>query len=278
MAARCLSLSAFFKNGLGRFSSSCRSHWTGEEGKVATWEDFVLVRVPVDEADGFGKIIGCSELERWCTAGPALVVLVIVLVGGVGIRDVRRVRVVAARDEVALDVDEELDPVDFNVTELDLVSFVADDEVVLRSGFDGVGGGFGVSDGASDVSSSRTGSSALGVSSSSGDSSKIFSKLSPTFGVETNKFTNCVGAGVVRVSPVEVSTTPFMAEPNGRPLSNGVLLTFRVRGVLKSATGLVCMLTGGFDGGSSGDRAANRDNGARTFLTSSRYVFSFLPP
>ena len=202
-----------------------------------------------------------------------------VLVGGVGIRDVRRVRVVAARDEVALDVDDELDPVDFRVTtEFDLVSFVADDEVALRSGFDGVGGGFGVSDGASDVSSSRTGSSALGVSSSSGDSSKIFSKLSPTFGVDTNRFANCVGAGVVRVSPVDVSTTPFMADPSGRPLSNGVLLTFRVRGVLKSATGLVCMLTGGFDGGSSGDSAANRDNGARTFLTSSRYVFSFLPP
>lgn len=32
VAARCLSLSAFFKNGLGRFSSSCRSHWTGEGG------------------------------------------------------------------------------------------------------------------------------------------------------------------------------------------------------------------------------------------------------
>ena len=202
-----------------------------------------------------------------------------VLVGGVGIRDVRRVREVAVRDEVALEVDEELDPADLSATtEFDLVSFVADDEVALRSGFDGVGGGFGVSDGASDVSSSRTGSSAFGVSSSSGDSSKIFSKLSPTLGVDTNKFPNCVGAGVVRVSPVDVSTTPFMAEPSGRPLSNGVLLTFRVRGVLKSAMGLVCMLTGGFDGGSSGDSAANRDNGARTFLTSSRYVFSFFPP
>jgi hypothetical protein len=83
---------------------------------------------------------------------------------------------------------------------------------------------------------------------------------------------------VLSVSPVDVSTTPFMAEPSGRPLSNGVLPTFRVNGVLKSAMGLVIMLTGGFDGGSSGDSAANRDNGARTFLTSSRYVFSFLPP
>lgn len=54
------------------------------------------------------------------------------------------------------------------VTELDLVIFVADDEVVLRSGFDGVGGAFGVSDGASDVSSSSgTGSSGFWVSSSS---------------------------------------------------------------------------------------------------------------
>ena len=102
--------------------------------------------------------------------------------------------------------------------------------------------------------------------------------MSPTLGVATNKFANCVGAGVESVSPVDVSTTPFMAEPSGRPLSNGVLPTFRVSGVLKSATGLVIMLTGGFDGGSSGDSAANRDNGARTFLTSSRYVFSFLPP
>ena len=202
-----------------------------------------------------------------------------VLDGGVGIRDVRRVRVEAVRDEAVLDVDEELDPVDFSVTtELDLVSFVADDEDALRSGLDGVGGALGVSDGASDVSSSSSGSSGFWVSSSSYDSSKIFSKLSPTLGVATNKFSNCVEAGVVSVSPVDVSTTPFMAEPRGRPLSNGVLPTFRVSGVLKSATGLVCMLTGGFDGGSSGDSAANRDNGARTFLTSSRYVFSFLPP
>ena len=83
----------------------------------------------------------------------------------------------------------------------------------------------------------------------------------------TNKFANWAGAGVLSVSPVDVSTTPFMAEPSGRPLS---LPTFRASGVLKSATGLVSMLTGGFDGGSSGDSAANRDNGARTFLTSSR--------
>ena len=61
MAARCLSFSAFFRNGLGRFSSSCRSHWIGEEGKIATWEDFVLVNVPVDGLDG---TVGCSELER----------------------------------------------------------------------------------------------------------------------------------------------------------------------------------------------------------------------
>jgi hypothetical protein len=91
-----------------------------------------------------------------------------VLVGGVGIRDVRRVRVDEVRAEVVLDIDEEPDPVDFAAaTELDLVSFMADDEDVLRSGFDGVGGGFGVSDGASDVSSSGTGSSGLWVSSSS---------------------------------------------------------------------------------------------------------------
>ena len=169
VAARCLSFSAFFRNGLGRFSSSCRSHWTGEEGTIVTWEDFVLVNVPMDEAGGLDEAVGCSELERWCTAAPALVVLVIpVLVGGVGIRDVRRVRVVAVRDEVVLEVDEELDPVDFSVTtELDLVSFVADVVGVLRSGFDGVGGGFGVSDGASDASSSSSSSSGFWVSSSS---------------------------------------------------------------------------------------------------------------
>lgn len=112
--------------------------------------------------------VGCSEFERWCTAGPTLVVLVIaVFVGGVGIRDVRRVRVLAVRVEVVLDV-EEL-PADFTVAaELDLVIFVADDEGVLRSGFDGVGGAFGVSDGASDVSpSSCVGSSGFWVCSSS---------------------------------------------------------------------------------------------------------------
>lgn len=279
VVARCLSLSAFFKNGLGRFSSSCRSHCTGEDGVTSTWEDFVLVKVPVDEADVFDdEAVGCSELERWCTAGPALVVLVMpIFVGGVGIRDVRRVRVLEVRVEVVLDADEEM-PVVFTVTELDPVSFVADDVGVLRSGFDGVGGGFGVSDGASDVSPSCIGSSAFGVFSSSWDSSKIFSKLSPTFGVATNKFANWAGAGVLSVSPVDVKTTPFMAEPNGRSLSNGVLPTFRVSGVLKPAMGRVSMLTGGLDGGSSGDSAANRDSGARTFLTSSRYVFSFLPP
>ena len=247
---------------------------------ITTWEDFVLVNVPVGEADGFDdEAVGCSELERWCTAAPTLVVLVIpVFVGGVGIRDVRRVRVLEVRAEVVLDIDEEL-PVDFNVvTELDLVSFVADDKDVLRSGFDGVGGAFGVSDGASDVSSSCIGSSGFWVSSSSKDSSKIFSKLSPTLGVATNKFANCAGAGVLRVSPVDVNTTPFMAEPSERSLSNGVLPTFRASGVLNPAMGLVSMLTGGLDGGSSGERAANRDSGARTFLTSSRYVFSFLPP
>lgn len=36
VAARCLSFSAFFKNGLGRFSSSCRSHWTGEDDRTET--------------------------------------------------------------------------------------------------------------------------------------------------------------------------------------------------------------------------------------------------
>jgi hypothetical protein len=252
----------------------------GEDESTAIWGDFVLDNVPVDEVYVLeDEAVGCSELERWCT-GPALVVLVIpVFVGGVGIRDVRRVRVVVVR-VVAVFADEELELVDLRAeVELVLVSFVADVEVVLRSGFDGVGGGFGVSDGASDVSSSCGGSSAFWVSSSSKDSSKIFSKLSPTLGVATNKLANCAGAGVQSVSPVDVRTTPFMAEPSGRPLSNGVFPTFRVSGVLKSAMGLVSMLTGGLDGGgSSGDWAANRDKGARTFLTSSRYVFSFLPP
>ena len=89
-----------------------------------------------------------------------------VLVGGVGIRDVLRVRVAEVRVEVVLDVEALL--VDFTVaTELDLATLVADDVGVLRSGFDGVGGGFGVSDGASDVSSSCVGSSGFWVSSSS---------------------------------------------------------------------------------------------------------------
>ena len=169
VAARCLSFSAFFKNGLGRFSSSCRSHWTGEDGMIPTWEDFVLVNAPVDEATVFDdEGVGCSGVERLCKEGPALAVLVRpVFVGGVGIRDVRRVRVLEVRAEVVLDVDAEL-PVDFSVaTELDLVGFVADDGDALRSGFDGVGGGFGVSDGASDVSPSFTGSSGFWVSSSS---------------------------------------------------------------------------------------------------------------
>lgn len=124
----------------------------------------------MDETDVFDdEAVCCSEPERWGTAAPALVVLVMpVFVGGVGIRDVRRVRAVEARVEVVLDVDEELEPVDFSVaTELDLVSFVADDVGVLRSGFDGVGGAIGVSDGASDVSSSCVGSSGFWVSSSS---------------------------------------------------------------------------------------------------------------
>jgi hypothetical protein len=166
VAARCLSFSAFFKNGLGRFSSSCRSHWAGGDGMVATWEDFVLVSVPADEKGVFDdEVVGCSELERWCTAALALVVLVIpVFIGGVGIRDDRRARVAEER-VVGFDVDEELEQVDLNaVTELDLVIF--DAEVGLRSGLDGVGGAFWVSDGASD-SSSGTGSSAFWVSSSS---------------------------------------------------------------------------------------------------------------
>jgi hypothetical protein len=125
----------------------------------------------MDETDALDdEAVGCSELERWCTAAPMLVVLVIpVFVGGVGIRDVLRVRVVEVRTEVVLDVDEELELVDFSVVaDLALVSFVADEEDALRSGFDGVGGAFGgVSDGASDVSSSCTGSSGFWVSSSS---------------------------------------------------------------------------------------------------------------
>lgn len=125
----------------------------------------------MDETDVFDvEAIGCSELERWCTAGPTLAVLVIpVFVGGVGIRDTRRARVVEARVEFVLDVDEELELVDFRmVADLVLVSLVADEVVgVLRSGFDGVGGGFGVSDGASDVSSSCAGSSGFWVFSSS---------------------------------------------------------------------------------------------------------------
>ena len=65
MVARCLSLSPLFKNGLGRFSSSCRSHWTGEDGWIAIWEDFVLVNVPANETDIFDdEAVGCSELER----------------------------------------------------------------------------------------------------------------------------------------------------------------------------------------------------------------------
>jgi len=42
--------------------------------------------------------------------------------------------------------------------------------------------------------------------------SKIFAKLRPTFGDESNNLVNSVGAGVARVSPVAVRTTPFMAE------------------------------------------------------------------
>jgi len=65
VAARCLSFSAFLKNGLGRFSSSCRSHWAGEDCGIETWLDFVLVSVPVDETDALDdEAAGCSELER----------------------------------------------------------------------------------------------------------------------------------------------------------------------------------------------------------------------
>ena len=114
------------------------------------------------------EAVGCSELERWCAIPLALVVLVSpVFVGGVGIRDVLRARVLEERVVVVFDVDEEPQLVDFNaMAEVVLVSFVADDDVVLRSGFDGVGGALGVSDGASDVSSSCTGSSGFWVSSS----------------------------------------------------------------------------------------------------------------
>lgn len=125
----------------------------------------------MDETDVLDdEAIGCSELERWCTAGPTLVVLRIpVFVGGVGIRDTRRGRVVEVRAEVVLDIDEELELVDFSAAaDLVLVSFVIDKVDVLRSGLDGVGGAVGgVSDGASDVSSSCTGSSGFWVSSSS---------------------------------------------------------------------------------------------------------------
>lgn len=65
VAARCLSLSAFFKNGLGRFSSSCRSHCVGEVGEMATCEDLVLVKVPIAETEILeDEAVGCSELER----------------------------------------------------------------------------------------------------------------------------------------------------------------------------------------------------------------------
>ena len=91
-----------------------------------------------------------------------------IFVGGVGIRDVRRARVVEVRTVAVFPADEELELMDLSAAaEVVLVSFVADDVGVLRSGFDGVGGGLGVSDGASDVSPSCACSSGFWVFSSS---------------------------------------------------------------------------------------------------------------
>ena len=42
--------------------------------------------------------------------------------------------------------------------------------------------------------------------------SKILAKLSPTLGEESNSLESSIGAGVDSVSPVAVSTTPFMAD------------------------------------------------------------------
>ena len=129
------------------------------------------MNVPVDETEVLeDEAVGCSELERWCIAALALVALVIpVFDGGVGISDVRRVRADEVRVELVLDIEEEPELTDFSaVADLVLVSFGAEKEDVLRSGFDGVGGAVGgVSDGASDVSSSCTGSSGFWVFSSS---------------------------------------------------------------------------------------------------------------
>jgi hypothetical protein len=41
---------------------------------------------------------------------------------------------------------------------------------------------------------------------------KDLPKISPTFGERLNKLTSSAGEGVARISPVEVRTTPFIAE------------------------------------------------------------------
>lgn len=93
--------------------------------------------------------------------------------------------------------------------------------------------------------------------------SKIFAKFNPTLGELVKSVASSDGAGVANVSPVAVSTTPFIAD--------GIKSSFwkRVTGVATDGKG--CGTRTGWGGGES---CVTRE---RRFLTSSKGVFSFRP-
>jgi hypothetical protein len=80
------------------------------------------------------------------------------------------------------------------------------DSDFARSRIEGEGGGPSTSDSSSPRSDPSSPSPFLF------SKSNIFAKFKPTLGEFTNKFVSSAGVGVVRVSPVAVKTTPFIAE------------------------------------------------------------------
>lgn len=71
----------------------------------------------------------------------------------------------------------------------------------------GLGGGL-----CSNFAALFTGVPPLSFSSSLSPKSKILVKFNPTFGELLKRFTSSAGLGVANVSPVAVSTTPFIAD------------------------------------------------------------------
>lgn len=107
--------------------------------------------------------------------------------------------------------------------------------------------------------------------------SKILVKSRPTFGESTKSFARSLGAGVASTSPVEVSTTPFIADA-------GVAWTSRVVGVKisgKEITGWRLVWDCGVDSSAvvpfSRQGELSLVSGSSKFLTSSKGVFSLRP-